>query len=262
MRYNKIMFFFFIALPICIVLRLMQLIYTVDFATGFFKQEFKTFGGYILLIIFGFAAASVIFAFTAHRRPEHPPCDNIFLDISGVLLALSLLSEIFTESMPVSLPMWQGLLLRISGFAAAVYFVLLALKNIFNFHLPKAMAVFPVVYMVSKIICNFSVISSLALISDNILLLSAYCSGLLFFLNYAKLYNGLDSEYNFRKLLATGLLTVLFSFTQSIGHIVINILTSNAYTHTTLISNIFILFMGIFAAIFILFHFSHKNACE
>ena len=101
--------------------------------------------------------------------------------------------------------------------------------------------------------------SSLAHISDNVLLLAAYCAVLIFFLNYAKLYNNIDNEKNFRKMLASGLVSASLSLTQSLPHIVVNIASGNKYLHVSHISNISVLLMGIFVLTFLVSHFFIGN---
>ena len=44
MRYKNIIAFFLVVLPVSIGLRFMQLVFTVDATTGFFKQEYKPIG--------------------------------------------------------------------------------------------------------------------------------------------------------------------------------------------------------------------------
>ena len=44
MKLNKIMAFFCIGLPICVCLRIFQIIFTIEFETGFYINEFETIG--------------------------------------------------------------------------------------------------------------------------------------------------------------------------------------------------------------------------
>ena len=86
-----------------------------------------------------------------------------------------------------------------------------------------------------------------------------YCTLLFFFLCFGKLYNGIDREYNFRKLQASGFASVLLCLTQSVPHIIFNLSNGGAYRHTSNISNISLLVYGLFTAAFTLAHFSLKN---
>ncbi len=262
MKFKKIVFLFSVALPLCIVMRLLQLIHIVETKTGFFKPEFKNEGIYMLAIIFAFAIAVVIFSFISHRAPDAPPKPNIFMSIASVLISLSILFELFTEKFPTAVHGWQIALLNVTGITAAVFFFAFAMKLFFSFKLPKICFIIPTVYLVLRLICDFTAISSLALISDNLLLVLSYSAALLFMLNFGKLYNEIDSEYNFRKLMASGLAAVILCFTQSVPHIIVNVMNEFAYNHTSMASNVNVLCTGLFIVTFVFSHFSKTNSCK
>lgn len=259
MKYGKIVLFFCITLPLSILLRTLQLFFTVETETGFFKSEYKTAGFCLLVLVIAACASLAIICFTGHRNPEHPPKTNPFMSICSFVAAFGISGGIIdTELTGVSMP-WQGALLTLSAIMAAVYFLLYGISGFIKIKLPPLLSVFPSVYLIIKIICAFTAVSSLALISDNILVLSAYCVMLLFFLSFGKLYNGIDSERNFRKLMATGLVSAVLCFTQGIPHIIINLATDNAYLHTTNAANFSIISFGIFITVFTFSHFSAQN---
>ncbi len=262
MKFKKIVLLFSAALPVCIVMRLLQLIHIVEIKTGFFKQEFENEGLYMMTIIFAFAIAVAIFSFTAHRAPDAPPKPNIFMSIASVLISLSILFELFTEKFPTVVKGWQIALLNVTGITAAVFFFAFSMKLFFSFKLPKICFIIPTAYFVLRVICDFTAISSLALISDNLLLVFSYSAALLFMLNFAKLYNGIDSEYNFRKLMASGLTAVILCFTQSVPHIIVNVMNGFVYFHTSMAANINVLCTGLFIATFVFSHFSKTNSCK
>lgn len=262
MKYKKIMLFFSFALPLCLILRYFQLNFIIETNTGFFKQEFEHYGFYMLAVLFAFLILTAVFSFTSHRSPEQPPRPNIFMSGSALLFGISIAFEIFGESLPQNIAPWQETLFRISGIIAIIYLALFAInKFIYIPFLDKASPLLAI-YLICKIIVSFSSISSLALISDNILLLCAYCVCLLFSVNFAKVYNEIDTEKGFRKLLATGLCSVILCFSQAVPHIVYNASNGFNYLHTSMEANINILFMGLFIASFIFSHFSKKNACS
>ncbi|MBQ6825176.1 MAG: hypothetical protein IJP34_00770 [Clostridia bacterium] len=262
MKYKKILLFSGIALPICLGLRFLQLFYIIETETGFYKPEFKNFGSYILFLIFGFVAATVMFSFFTHRRPDKLPKINIFMSVSSFFLAISIVFELFNQGDLFGTVIWQVLLLRLFGLLSAVWLILFGLKGFLNIKIPVITSAVLGVFWVMKIICNFASISSLALISDNILLIGAYCFVLLFMMNFGKLYSGLDFERGFKKLMATGLGSIILCFTQSVPNIIYNLVTGGDYNHIAMASNVNLFITGIFILVFVLSHFSHKNACE
>jgi hypothetical protein len=113
----------------------------------------------------------------------------------------------------------------------------------------------PFLYVAVRAIFTFVTISSLALISDNILLMAGYCLLMLFFINYGKLYNKLDTELNFRKILATGLTASLVCVTESIPYFLVNIFSAEQYLHADICVVITALAFGIFTTVFTVSHF-------
>ena len=258
MKYGKLMLFWWIALPVSLLMRLFQLFFTVDRGTGFFLQEQKTVGVGLTVLIGVFCAVSVILAFTSHRRPEHPPKKNLPIAFGALLAAAATGHELVRESFSGTVLRWQLTLLAVAGVAAVAWFAAFGLSQILPLRVPPVLAAIPAFYMVIRIICAFTSISSLALISDNLLLMAAYCTALLFFIQLGKLYNGLEGDSNFRKLLASGLAAILLCLTQSIPHIVINLCTEG-YHHTSDAANASVLAYGVLILAFTLSHFSKRN---
>ena len=262
MKYKKIMLFAGTLLPISVLLRVAQLMFTVEKTTGFFKPEYEVYGYAILILMFVFAAAAALLAFTTHRSPEYPPMGNIYMGATSLALAFFILREALSATVsPTSMP-WQVTLLKITGLAAAIFFAASGVGNVISFKIPSLCYALPLLYFVFKTIYEFTAISALALISDNIILLGAYCSVMWFMLQYAKLYNSAQSDSDFRKLLSSAILSVIFCLTQSLPQIIVNIITGNSYLHISSATNWAMLFTGIFIAVFTVFHFSHRNACE
>lgn len=259
MKYKKIILFFCIALPASILMRLLELYFTIDTKTGFFKPEYKNIGYYLLILIIAFCTVTALLCFTSHRNPEHPPRKNPILGAASFLMAAGLGLDLFGESFVEAIMKWQTAVLMVSGLASIVYFIAFGVGMFADINIPPVCTAVPTVYFIARIICSFTAISSLALITDNVLMLAAYCVALLFFLCFGKLYNKIDVDYNFRKLMAAGLSSVTLCFTQSIPHIIINIMSGNGYLHTSNASNISLLITGIFIGVFTFSHFSLGN---
>ena len=260
MKYKQIILFFVIALPVSLSLRFTQLFQIVEPNTGFFKSEFQGVGGVITIIIIAIALVLALFSFFSHRSPEKPPKVNLGLGLSSGLLAAAIAIELYFGSATFGTIMWQKAALYVFGIAAILWFAAYSIKDFINIPLPALTSLIPCVYFILKIICNFAGISSLALISDNILLITSYCAVLLFMISFAKLYNNVDSERGFKKLLATGLASVTLCFTQSIPNIAYHFAIKEGYTHTAMVTNLSIFFTGVFIMAFLFTHFSKKNA--
>ena len=261
MQYKKIMFFFSLALPISILLRFLQVHLVIDPKNGFYYPENEILGTAITVVLFLIVLMCVVFAFTSHRNPEQPPKVNMFLGVASVFMAGSILFETFFENHIIPVSNFQNKLQTIVGIICILFFLLLALSGFLKFSVPKFTYLIPCIYFILKIIREFTVISTIATISDNLLLMSAYASGMLFFLQYAKLYNDIDSELNFRKLLASALATVLFCFMESIPYFIQNFLISFEHTHISPMKNLGVFALGLFTFAFALSHYAKSNAC-
>ena len=86
MKYKKIVLFFFLTLPLSLLLRTLQLFFTVETDTGFFKIEYKTVGFYFLALIIAVCVSMAIICFTGHRNPEHPPKINPFIAVKEQII--------------------------------------------------------------------------------------------------------------------------------------------------------------------------------
>ncbi len=259
MKLNKIMSFFCIGLPICVCLRIFQIVFTIEFETGFYVNEFATIGKVISAVIFVFCGLLCLYSFKYYKSPENPPKQNMLLSVTSIGLAAVTILQAFGESSYVLTLPWQVWLMRLLGVVAAAYFVMFGIKYYLNFKFPLILNIVPSLFMIVRTAFVFINTSSLAHISDNVLLIAVYCAILLFFVNFAKLYNDIDNEKNFRKLLASGLVSASLCLTQSLPHIVVNIASGNKYLHVSHISNISVLLMGVFILTFLVSHFFIGN---
>lgn len=261
MKYNKIMLFFSCTLVISVVVRIVQLLFVIEENTGFYKPQYETIGFAILIFIFAINIIGCLFAFTAHRNPKNPPKINAATFVSSVLLSVLIFLHTINPADNLVLANWQSVILKILGYAAFLYFFLYGLQYFKFLYLPQSFSIVPTLYLIIRIICDFTTVSSVALISDNVILLSAYCSALWFMLQFAKLNNNALSNSGFKGVLASGLLSSTLCFTQSIPHFVVNIITGYDYLHTSIVENLVIFFLGMFIFIYIITYFSKKNSC-
>lgn len=255
MKLNKIMAFFCIGLPICVCLRIFQIIFTIEFETGFYINEFETIGKVILIAIIVFCALLWLYSSRYYKAPEKSPEYNMLLSVSSVGLAVVTVAQAFMESSYIYTFAWQNLLIKIVGIITALYFLGFAAKYYVNFKFPPMLHIIPCIFMILRTAFIFINTSALAHISDNVLILAAYCAVLVFFVNFAKLYNDVDAENNFKKILASGLVSAVLCFTQGIAHSVINFASGNKYLHVSHVANISVLLMGVFVIVFIVTHF-------
>ena len=262
MQYKKLMLFFSVSLPFAILLRFFTLKFIIDSSNGFFTTDNQVLGLVATIILFVIALLICIFSFTTHRQPPHPPKANYYLSaLSFVLSGVVFYDTFFVKTVSEVSPI-LNILRLIFAICAIIFWLLYAAKSFVSIKIPSFCYLFPCFYMILKTIVEFTRISTIALITDNLLLISALCSITVFFLQFAKLYNRVDTEKNFRKTLASGLVSVFFCIMQSVAFFIYNILSNFENIHTSVSANITLLIFGLFIMTFILSHFSQKNSCE
>ncbi len=257
MKLNKIMTFFCIGMPICVLLRIFQIVFTIEFETGFYINDYKTIGKVISAVIFGFCIFLYMFCFRYFKRPENLPKANIILSVTSVALSVVTVLQAFFDTQYGITPVWQIYLIKVFGITTAIYFILFALSKYISF--PPILHIIPCVFMILRTAFIFINTSALAHITDNVLLIATYCMAMLFFVNFAKLYNDVDNDKNFKKLLSSGLVSVVLCFVQSLSHTVINLASENRYLHVSHIANISTFLMGLFISVFIISYFCLSN---
>lgn len=251
MNFKKFMVGFSFALPLCVLIRVIQMVFFIEYSNGFYIVG-KNFAGNLCLGIIALICAAVAFlAFKTEKISIILPKKDWLLAIVSFASAITLFNELFGENMPMTMSALQVFIVKIVTTFTAVYFILFCLHSIIGFKVPPLLHIMPIIYTLVKTFFSFMNFSSLALISDNILLLASYSSLMLFFINYAKLYCGIK-EKGFKKFLATSCVSAVITLTASAPNIIINIFSKQPYTHTNtdILATLFA--FGIFIILFVL----------
>ncbi len=248
-----------IALPLCIILRFLQLYTAVELKTGFYLQGKEAIGTALMWGILITALALFAACLFLREKSNRLPAGNVSTTIISLGLGAALFYETMFTLSPTQITDWQLLLLRCFGILAVIFFIFYAMQPIWKLNIPRIMYAIPTMYMIVRIICDFTVISKLALISDNVLLIAAYCTVLIFFLIFSKLYNGIYPKNGDRKLLALGNVSVILCFTAAAPNLCVHLLSENGYLHTSVATDISLMFIGLFILSFTLSRFKKDN---
>ncbi len=251
MKFNKIMIALSVALPICVAVRILQIVFTIEYANGFYSTGKELSGNAALVFIALVGAVFAVLSFFGEKINAKVPKSNLLTTISSLIVAVALFGELFGENMPMTMPAMQVLILKTVTAFTAAYFVAFATTGFTEFKMPTILHAVPCFYAIAKTIFTFINISSLALISDNILLIASYCALMLFFINRAKLYNRLDKANIFTKIFATSAVCAIFCITLSLASIVINIVSSTPYLHTDTAVMRAVFSLGLFVIVFL-----------
>lgn len=257
MKFSKIVFFFCFALPVSIISRVLQLIYTTDYPTGFIKRGYENMSLYLTLIIATACIVMAVLALTTRRYPKRAPKPNTVLSITAIFLSLVIFTEVFNS--PVTATQWQSLFLYVSGIAAAAFFLAFAIFGFLKRKFPPTLAIIPVFYLLAKIIDYFTLVSTLAFSMDNIMILFSYCVMLIFMFNLAKLYNKIGNGNTFKRIMPWGFVAAILCFTIYVSQKITDFLMNNEYQYINDRSGLTFFAFGVFIMIFTFYCFSVRN---
>ena len=242
-----------------VIMRIVQLLYMVDTGTGFIKQPYKRISFDISVLIIFLIFALTFFSFYIRRSPVKMPRPNFVLGAVSAGLGLSILYEVFDMKYAERIPAWQIVFLTVFGLLSAVFFIVYGAKGFFKFHLPRITYVLPCFYWVAKIICTFSEISSIALITDNVFIIASYCAVLIFMLEFAKLANFIDVNKNYKKMFPAAICSILLSAVYCVPRVLITIFGKGNVLHQDVTPVISVFFTFLFILVFSYYHFGNKN---
>lgn len=258
MNFKKIITLFCICLPLCIAARIVQITVFIENSNGFYKYGYEHIGNACIVFVAIVCVGLAIAAFKAYKDPRRAPKVNPLLTVASFCMAFSLFAETCLEKMPVTMPSEQLLIVKAVTLFCGVYFVVFGLQGFTEIRIAPLLHIMPCLYTIVKTIFTFINISSLALISDNVLLVAGYCFLMLFFINFGKLHNRLDTELNFRKILATGLGSAMLCATQSLAYFLVNIF-GKGYSHSDTTVMISLFSFSFFIIAFVVSHFTRSK---
>ncbi len=205
MGYRNIMNLLWVSLPICVLLRALQLIFTIDSTTGFVKQQYSEISVIISFIVCAAIAAITLLAFIAYGvdlkfYAVKPP-----VAVSSALLGGMFIYETLYAISSLTADSWRDILLILLSFLSAIAFALYAVRSVYFYKMPYMILVAPVAYYIVKIIDIFVSTSSLALVTENIFLIFTNSALLWFMFEFASYENGMGDIFkSHKKLFASG----------------------------------------------------------
>ena len=259
MRYRHTITLLGACLPICLLLRVLQLIFTIDDATGFIKQQFSGISITIMVVIFAAIISVGVMGFAADGVKIQKREKNIFLAASAFLVGCMFAYDTVATLQTQNLTAWYDMLTVFLGLITAAVFVAFGVKSIYDIKFPNIFLVLPVFYYILRIITVFVSTSALALVTKNIFLIFTNGILLFFMFEFAKFENNIDEKPNKRKLFASGIMAVMLCFTESLPKFISQ---TDVMTVRDIADGVLTLAMGLFVLTYILSNFSDKHSLE
>lgn len=243
---------------VCAVARVLQILKTIEYKNAFFTEEQKYLGIALSAVM---AAACVLVYFLTARFSENatPPIKNTALSVCALFVGIALFAEALYQAFPISVAPWQMGVIRMVTVATAGYFFVVACRGFLNFKIAPMVHVIPICYAFVKTIFTFISVSSLSLISDNVLLMTGYCLLMIFFINYGRLYNGLSGKKSNKILVGAGCTAAVICISQALAFYVVNSVSAEKYLHSDKNVIFTMLCMGLYALIFVASSLKKEN---
>lgn len=259
MKYKHILTVFFVSLGLALGLRTYEIVALTDSATGFVESDMKTAAVIITCIIAALATAVATSCFTVKRNPVKLPRTNVGLGLASFLLSFGILFDIANVYFSNNVPEWQAALVNISGLVSVVFFVCYGVTAFVSFRLPRALFIAPVIYWLFKLVCVFTAISSISLLTDYAFMMLAICAILLFMFELAKLANKIELKKSYKRILLWGLLAAFFSILTVVPSLAARLFGAETIFREGSSDAVVYLLTGVFVIVFIMNFFKAKN---
>lgn len=259
MKFKQIILFSSLGILGCTILRTFQIFFAINPETGFFRGRYRDIGFNTTVVIFAVVICTAILGALVKRAPSKMPRVNIFMGLASLAIAAGTAYELITETFVSRIPVWQITLSRVFGLLTVLFFLAYGAKAVYNYRLPRILYITPLLYWIVKLICTFTTISSLSLISDNMLMIAGYCAILVFMLEFAKTANGIDKDWGFKKLLASSLCSLNLCATFSVPRLIAIISGNSKVLHESVSSVLNCFLTGLFILVFTYSFYRNKN---
>lgn len=273
MKFRHAMIVLSAALPVCVVLRALQLIFTIDSSTGFIKQSYNTMAVAITIIVCVAVAVVSALAIAVDKVKTKPQAPKPVLAVACLLVSgmfvfntvaniykiieTAFWQETLTQNIinAFNSVAWYDSVLLILSVLSALCFAAYGLKNIYDYNMSIALVV-PVLYYIVKLISIFVSTSSLALITENVFLIFTNCVLLWFIFEFASFENQMgDTNKKPKKLFASGLAAVMLCAMTSLPEFIRMICDKTLVSGDAVSEASLNLAVGIFVLIYIMSSF-------
>lgn len=191
MKYRQIMNLMWFSLPMCVLLRVIQILFTLDETTGFIKQEYSKISLLISVVVCAAVVAVAGYATNVIALDKQNKEKNPVVAITGLLTGGMFFYEIVSSTETGRI---KSLIFITLALASAFVFIAYGLKNIYDYKFPSILLIVPTVYYLAKLINLFVSTSGLALVTKNVFMLLANAALLFFMFEFASYENDFKNK--------------------------------------------------------------------
>ncbi len=230
MKHTRVVLFYIAAAVMAVYARCAQILYLTEETSGFFKSESHSLALALSVFIIMAALSAAAVAFFDERQPRRIDNPSPLLFWAGIPLAVAFLYEFLFVKYVTDNALFI-ILTNIFAVLSALSMILLPVQKIFPQY-KKFFCVlytFPLLFFLFKLICVFTVYSTVSVIASNVFYLAFLSAALVFFLLVAKLENGLPVRSAL--LLPVGIICSIFSLCCFVPQIIAFALSAQSYVH-------------------------------
>lgn len=261
MKYKHIITAFLFVMPLCVIMRILQVMFMTNQNTGFFAVRYRDIALLFFVLWFVALVVIVITSTFVRRCPTKMPKIKLPLALAsifygGTLLLSAVVENILSTNRNI-LTATTGVVGIVSAGAVIVY----GLSGVFKIKLNGVFLAIPVLYYVMRLVCIFMVITTISITAQNILWVLCECAQLLFALEFAKTASGVDKN-SYKKMLPAGLGTVTAALSYSLPNLLLSLpynMANNTFSRTVICSSILAFGSAIFAAAFTFMYYGYRN---
>lgn len=263
MKHRHTIILLCVSTVVCVILRVLQLAFTIDSETGFVKQQYATISLAITIIVCAATASVVFLAAWANETKQKNEVFRPAVAGSSIFTGVMFMYQSIINMTLLGKGVGNGMVFVLLALLCALVFAAYGAREIFEYKMPPIILVIPVVYYIAKLISVFISTAKLALVTENVFTLFTNCVILWFVLEFAKFENQIGEwEKSPKKLFSSGIAVVMMCAVTTLPKIILVMAGKLQATYEDIATSLLNIAIGIFVLVYILCHFGDETKIE
>lgn len=254
MKHLKLFIFSAFAFVSVVVIRCLQLVFLTDTKTGFWVEGMEDIGtatAVLTAVIIGFAALMVYLSKKVSIDPI--PTASPFVGCAAIMAGLAHIIEPFISNAKLTSvpPFLVGLRIAFIMLAGVV-FVIIGVNILLEKNPHFGLSVVLILSSVVRLMSTFVSFTGMSNISENTYDVLMLVMNLIFFYMFSKAICGLSRSNNYRKLIASGVGTVLFTAASALPNLIVSFFVKATFAHKPIDSPVTGIFISLFITVYLI----------
>ncbi len=228
MKRSMVFILFFISSPILLAARVIQQLYMIDPATGFYLSGFAGIGTAISVMCFALIAITLALVWLSHPQVPVIPKKSKGLGFSAFFAATCMIISSVGKLLERA---GADKIVGILGIAAAIALVYYGVTLFSGADYPGMLTVLPILYSCVRLVIDFIKYTGEVIVTDAVFDVVTMCLVLLFFYTSGKLIAEVDGKRTHILYYSYGLCAAFFCADSAFVRIILALTHSNAALH-------------------------------